>query len=261
MKTDFVKYHGTGNDFILADNRKIAWEPTTGQVKRLCDRRFGIGADGFMLLDSAVGYDFSMRYFNSDGRESTMCGNGGRCITAYAASLGLVGATARFLAVDGVHITHILTTDAGKRYLLRMGDCTIGRRETDGIFIDTGSPHFVLFTDRAESADVVREGRRIRYQERFAPGGTNVDFAEVRGNSLYVRTYERGVEDETLSCGTGVTAAALVHAFINEIPEGTTTIQTPGGMLQVSFRQAGGQFTEIWLEGPAEFVFAGSVEI
>ena len=261
MKTDFVKYHGTGNDFILTDNRLAGWKPTTGQVKQLCDRRFGIGADGFMLLGTADGYDFSMRYFNSDGLESTMCGNGGRCIMAFAASLGIVRDTARFLAVDGEHVAEILTSATGIRYRLHMRDCEIGRKEADGTFIDTGSPHFVIFTDHAETTDVVREGRRIRLQERFTPGGTNVDFAEERDGLLFVRTYERGVEDETLSCGTGVTAAALVDAYIKGIPEGTTLIQTPGGSLQVSFRQQNGRFTDIRLEGPAEFVYSGTVDI
>jgi diaminopimelate epimerase len=259
MKIPFSKYHGTGNDFIIIDNRLLQWEPARPQVSFLCDRHLGIGADGLMLLAPKEGYDFAMTYYNSDGNESTMCGNGGRCITAFAGSLGLVGRQARFWAVDGVHEAEITGTETAGNYRIKLKDTQIGNIFGDGLFLDTGSPHFVRFVNDATSADVFNEGRNFRNDVRFFPGGTNVDFVEVQDDVLFVRTYERGVENETLSCGTGVTASALAHAFKNPGNPGFYRIKTLGGTLKVSFMQAGEQFTGIWLEGPAKFVFSGEI--
>ena len=260
MKIQFYKYQGTGNDFIIIDNRMINWAPTVQQVSGLCDRRFGIGADGLMLLNEKPGFSFTMAYYNSDGHESTMCGNGGRCMTAFARSLGLVGSTAQFWAIDGRHEAEI-NESPSRLYRLKMKDTWIDKVFADGFFLNTGSPHFVKFTTGVAHVDVVAEGRVLRNDERFAPGGTNVDFVEVLDEEIFVRTYERGVEIETLSCGTGVTASAIVSAFRNPDHPGTYNIKTPGGSLKVNFIQQGDIFSDIWLEGPAEFVFAGEVEV
>ena len=261
MTLSFSKYHGTGNDFIIIDNRLIQWKPTLEQVSFLCDRHFGIGADGLMLLSDKAGFDFAMTYYNSDGNESTMCGNGGRCMTAFAKTLGLVDTSAHFWAIDGAHDAAIIDNTAGSSYRLRMKDTEIGHLFDDGIFIDTGSPHFVQFVDDAAATDVFGLGKKSRNDPRFAPGGSNVNFVEVLAEGLFVRTFERGVEDETLSCGTGVTASALAHAFKNPANPGLYTIKTLGGTLIVSFKQNGERFTDVWLEGPAKFVYRGELVI
>lgn len=260
LKIVFYKYHGTGNDFILIDNRELRWEPTQQKIAFLCNRHLSIGADGLMLLNVARGYDFGMSYYNSDGNESTMCGNGGRCMTAFARSLGLIGEKALFKAVDGDHEAVVLSAnDNLTQVRLKMKDTSIGKVFPDGIFLDTGSPHFVRFVEAVQEMDICTEGRKLRYDSRFAPGGTNVDFAEVTGQGLFVRTYERGVEDETLSCGTGVTAAALAHAFNTQSHTGETTLSTTGGTLKVIFCREEQSYTGIWLEGPAKFVFSGEI--
>jgi len=262
MTLPFFKYHGTGNDFILIDNRIQNLNPSEKQVVMLCDRHFGIGADGMMLLTTYPGYDFGMRYFNSDGHESTMCGNGGRCMTLFAKTLGLVADKARFMAIDGEHLAEILHPDHTSALIrLRMKDADSGTEYQDGHFIDTGSPHFVVFTQDVRSADVFRFGRALRHDLRFAPGGANVDFVEPAGDHLVVRTYERGVEDETLSCGTGVTASALAMAIRDPGNPGFYLIKTCGGDLKVSFRRDGQWFREVWLEGEARFVFSGNIDL
>ena len=261
MKLTFTKYHGTGNDFIIIDNRLIHWLPGKEEVSSLCDRHVGIGADGLMLLSTRSGYDFAMNYYNSDGNESTLCGNGGRCMTAFAKSLGLVGNRAHFWAVDGGHNAEISAIGEDCTYRIKMKDTFIDKVYNDGMFIDTGSPHFVKFAADVSHIDVFTEGRRLRYDERFAPGGTNVDFVEQLAEGLFVRSYERGVEDETLSCGTGVTASAIAAASVNRLNQGFYHIETPGGNLKVSFIQTGTLFSEIWLEGPATFVFKGEIEV
>jgi diaminopimelate epimerase len=261
MKIPFSKYHGTGNDFIVIDNRILHWEPTTEQVSFLCDRHFGIGADGLMLLSAKTGFDFAMAYYNSDGKEGTMCGNGGRCMTAFAKSLGLINLKARFWAADGLHEAEI-AEHPEPVYKLKMKDTCVDKIYDDGFFLDTGSPHFVTFPEEdVAAADVFSKGRALRHDQRFAPGGTNVDFVELRDQNLFVRTFERGVENETLSCGTGVTASAIACACLNPGNRGIYQVLTPGGQLKVSFVQAGKKFTDIWLEGPARFVFRGEVEV
>lgn len=256
MTLPFYKYQGTGNDFVLVDDRSETF-PATDQawVERLCHRRFGIGADGLILLRTDAELDFAMVYFNADGAEGSMCGNGGRCIVRFAHDLGLIDAQTRFRAVDGEHAA---TVSAGE-VSLRMADVA-GLQTRGGLtFVDTGSPHVVCFADDLESLDVVAEGRAIRYADAFRPGGTNVNYVQGQPDgTLFVRTYERGVEDETYSCGTGVTAAALAaHRQLGVVsPVG---IRTLGGPLRVSFRaQPGGSFADVYLTGPAERVFAGT---
>ena len=261
MKIPFSKYHGSGNDFIIIDNRLIHWKPTIQQVSFLCNRHFGIGSDGLMLLSDKPGFDFFMSYYNSDGNESTMCGNGGRCMTAFAKTLGLVSYRANFWAVDGCHEAEISENPSENIYRIKMRDTRIEKIYDDGFFLNTGSPHFVRFVNDATNTDVFNFGRELRRDVRFAPEGTNVDFVEVQDVSLFVRSYERGVENETLSCGTGVTASAIVAAFINPANPGFYDIKTLGGVLKVSFTRTGELFSEIWLEGPAKFVFAGEINI
>ena len=262
MQIRFSKYEGTGNDFIIIDNRTQRWIPEEQQIATMCDRHFGIGADGLMLLGKEKGFDFAMSYFNSDGRESSMCGNGGRCITAFARCLGLIQNQAHFHAIDGEHVAEILAQRGNEFSIrLKMKDTTLYSDSEDGLFLNTGSPHFVKFVDHLDSFDVNAAGKAIRYDDSFAPGGTNVDFVEVEDNGLFVRSYERGVENETLSCGTGVTASAIAAACISGEKKRKYTVRTRGGTLTVTFEQNGTSFSEIWLEGDVHFVFSGEIEI
>lgn len=261
MKIPFSKYHGTGNDFIIIDNRELQWEPTQKKVSHLCDRHFGIGADGLMLLTENPGTDFYMTYYNSDGRESTMCGNGGRCMIIFARSLGLAGPETHFRATDGEHIGKVIETKDHVIVSLKMKDVTVNETEDDHLFLDTGSPHYVVFRTGVESMDLITEARKIRFSERFRKDGTNVDFAEVSKDGLFVRSYERGVEDETLSCGTGVTASALARAMKSSSAASSAEVHTRGGTLTVSYKQTGNSFTDIWLKGPALFVFSGEFDV
>ena len=258
MRLNFFKYQGTGNDFIIADNRKNELALTEAQVKKLCDRKFGIGADGLMLLNLKEGYDFEMEYYNSDGRESSMCGNGGRCLVKFAHEAGIHKSTYHFLAIDGEHKATI--EDNGWVYLQMKNVHAV--EETHGDYIlNTGSPHYVKPTVNVHETDVYKEGRLIRFSNEFAAEGINVNFVQSNAKEIFVRTYERGVENETLSCGTGVTAAALVFAH-NDNGFNRVEVKTPGGHLAVEFDKTGEDiFENIWLCGPAEFVFSGSIEI
>ncbi|WP_276132210.1 diaminopimelate epimerase [Polluticoccus soli] len=256
MELHFYKYQGTGNDFILLDNRDKRIHLTTQQIAFLCDRRFGIGADGLMLLELADGYDFRMVYYNSDGSESTMCGNGGRCITAFARKLGVIGDKATFIAIDGPHEANFSTGDIVN---LQMQNVTEIEEFADHSILNTGSPHYVLWTDDVANAPVFEQGRNIRNQ--FPPKGINVNFVQKTEDALTVRTYERGVEDETYSCGTGVTAAAIA-ASGHKTGDFQTAINTPGGSLKVSFTKRSATTAEnVVLSGPAAFVFEGGIAI
>jgi len=262
MKLKFFKYHGTGNDFILIDNRNSLIELPPRQINRLCDRRFGVGADGLMYVNTSGDYDFEMKYYNSNGLEGTMCGNGGRCITAFSKSLGIINNNARFIAIDGIHESKIISDNEIESYVsLKIQDVEKVEKGVDYFFLNTGSPQYVKFVDDTEKIDVVNEGKRIRWDETFQPEGTNVNFTEFKEGHLFVRTFERGVEDETLSCGTGVTASSLVAAILKSKKSGYFDIKTKGGDLKVHFKNKNNKFTDIWLEGPAVKVFEGIVEI
>jgi diaminopimelate epimerase len=257
MELTFYKYHGAGNDFIIVDNRDLKFPADNiSYVEWLCDRRFGIGADGLMLLQDYEGYDFEMRYYNSDGREASMCGNGGRCIVAFANHLGIIQEKTSFIAVDGPHEA-ILEPDGDVN--LKMSDVNEVVNEVNEYFLDTGSPHFVKFMDTLDDVDIFTEGRKIRYSDRFKEKGTNVNFVQQEGNQLTVYTYERGVEAETLACGTGITASALSAALRNGLNKGIYPVKAKGGNLSVSFEKTETGFTNIWLKGPAAFVFKGEL--
>lgn len=260
MQFTFHKYQGAGNDFIIIhDHAEVFPEENQLLIAQLCHRHFGIGADGLMLLRSAIGFDFEMLYFNSDGATGSMCGNGGRCISQFAADSGLITeGKAHFIASDGPHVAFITKTQVQ----LQMKDVISTERIGTDYFLDTGSPHVVRFTPDVATLNVVHAGREIRYNARFIEHGTNVNFVEVLGSNLFVRTYERGVENETLSCGTGVTASALAAALEGVAPEsGAVAVETTGGSLNVHYHRRGDGFDNIWLEGPAKFVFTGTIDV
>ena len=256
----FSKYQGTGNDFILLDNRNETFNHlTTRQVVLLCHRRLGIGADGLMLLNKKEGYDFEKKYYNSDGRLASMCGNGGRCIVKFAESIGIHKNSYHFLAADGEHTAEI---DLNGFVRLKMSDVNGVEVHSNHFILDTGSPHYVKYIPDVMNADVKNLGHVIRYSSKYHEKGINVNFVEcIDEDSIYVRTYERGVEDETLSCGTGVTASALISAH-NENGFNRVEVKTPGGHLSVEFDKIDeDHFENIWLTGPADLVFKGDISL
>ena len=263
-KIHFYKYQATGNDFVVIDNRAGKLSVSKEQVVKVCHRQFGIGADGLMLIEKHPTLHFNLEYFNSDGSQS-LCGNGSRAAVHFASRLGLVNGKATFNAFDGEHSAELLPSGMIR---LKMNPVTDVKKMEDDYFIQTGSPHFIRFVSDIDNYPVFEEGRKIRYSEIFKPGGTNVNFVALQNeNTLFVRTYERGVENETLSCGTGVTAAAIAASM-----KGYTSpvkIKTPGGDLAVEFKssQSGlptgqaGTFHGIFLIGPAKMVFEGDLEL
>lgn len=293
MSLNFYKYQGTGNDFVVIDDRKQLFDVNNHElVAKLCDRRFGIGADGLMLLQNSTenniqnniqnnkesekgitknGFDFHMIYYNSDGQQSSMCGNGGRCMVAFAKYLGIISEKTTFTAIDGVHEAQILDNVVS----LKMNDVETVVIGKDFFFLNTGSPHYVSYVENIENYKVFEQGKAIRYSETYQPKGTNVNFiSEISPDYLFVRTYERGVEDETFSCGTGVTAAAIAYSItkqhvnhvINNIETTDNTkspsinhikIKTLGGELAVSFEFSNGKYHDIYLKGAAKLVFEG----
>jgi diaminopimelate epimerase len=259
MNIQFYKYQATGNDFIILDNRDKNLALTNEQIAHLCHRRYGIGADGLMLLEISANHDFKMMYYNADGYESTMCGNGGRCLVKFAYDLGIIKDSAYFIASDGSHQAFI----KDNLVELKMIDVNKITYINQGYWLNTGSPHFVKKVENIDHYPVFEEGKKLRYSEIFAASnGTNVNFMEVVSKGqIKVRTYERGVENETLSCGTGVTACALALLF-EHATSGDVKIETPGGSLQVSANFLGNEsFHNIWLKGPAEFVFKGEIRL
>ncbi len=255
MQIEFYKYQGTGNDFILVDNRQgIFPKKDTKLVAALCDRRFGIGADGLILLENDSSADFNTHYYNSDGNPGSMCGNGGRCIVAFARFLDLIGNSTSFMAVDGLH----QATIEGAEVSLHMRDVSEIKRKPQYLFLDTGSPHHVQLVEDLGSIDVKEEGARLRYG-LYGEKGSNINFVEPGPNSAFsVRTYERGVEDETLSCGTGVTAVALAMHALGMTDKTIVAVKTPGGDLEVMFEAHKQGYRNIYLKGPALAVFKGT---
>ena len=262
MIVQFSKYHGTGNDFIMIDGRNQDISGFNDQlISQLCHRRFGIGADGLIILEESRQSDFRMRYFNSDGREGTMCGNGGRCIVLFASRLGIIQSDTVFEGIDGRHHATLLH---GNTIRLKLKDVNGITPLKDGYLLDTGSPHFVKFVPRVEPLNVEESGREIRNQVRFGPGGVNVNFVALSDNrdTISVRTYERGVEAETYSCGTGVTASAICTGVHFKSDNISYRVETRGGTLLVDFNPAGkDRFTDVTLTGEATEVYKGSCEI
>lgn len=258
MELNFFKYQGTGNDFVMIDNRKTDILLDQKQIEFLCNRKFGIGADGLILLENISGFDFKMVYYNSDGRESSMCGNGGRCLTRFAHDLGIDKDEYHFTAIDGEHKAKLI----GNEISLQMIDVSSIKKVSKGVFLDTGSPHHIVFAENIADLELVKEAREIRYSETYKKQGVNVNFVEVESeSSINMRTYERGVEDETLSCGTGVTAAVLALANEGLTTSNNVEVKTKGGILHLSFTRSGEDYKNIWLQGPADFVFKGRINL
>ena len=256
MILEFYKYQGTGNDFIMIDDREKTFDVKDHNlIAALCERRLGIGADGLILLRNHDELDFEMLYFNSDGMQSSMCGNGGRCIVSFARMLEVFKDETIFMAIDGVHKAKI----AEEGVYLKMQNVTKIENFGDGVVLDTGSPHYVEMVDSLSSLDVRKEGRKIRNLSHFRKEGVNVNFVSDK-NQIEVRTYERGVEEETLSCGTGVVAAAIALNYTNLIEENCVELKTKGGVLGVSFEEFNGTYRNIWLSGEVSMVYAGDFE-
>ncbi|MFT6335644.1 MAG: diaminopimelate epimerase [Halioglobus sp.] len=254
MKILFTKYHGTGNDFVMIDDRSESFdEANVKLVEAICSRRFGVGADGLILLRNEQGYDFKMVYFNSNGRQSSMCGNGGRCLVHFASSLDVFKEKCKFLAIDGDHLGEVLENGTVK---LKMGVVDNISRDGNDFVLDTGSPHYVQSVESVFDKNVKLDGAAIRYSDQYKSVGINVNFINLNDSILNVATYERGVEDETYSCGTGVTASALVaHQVYGSVSP--VAINTKGGSLSVHFQKTDIGYSNIWLEGPVVKVFDG----
>lgn len=257
MLIPFSKYHGTGNDFVMIDNRTLELELTQGQIAQLCNRKFGIGADGLILLE--VEKDVvKMVYYNSDGAPSSMCGNGGRCFVDFAQNLNVLRDEGEFMAVDGIHPYKMEDTLVS----LKMGDVSSIETIADAVYMNTGSPHYITMVEDVLEIDLIHDAQKVRYNDRFSKEGTNVNFVEIMDGITHIRTYERGVEDETLSCGTGATACAIAMHFLGNVTQTDIPIKVLGGKLSVSFKPSTtGSYTDIWLTGPATHVFNGSIEL
>lgn len=262
MTIEFYKFEGSGNDFIIIDNRKLQINLSNAQIQKLCDRKFGIGADGLLIYSESREFDFNMTYFNADGYEGSMCGNGGRCMIAFSYFLGNINKQ-KFDAADGYHEGNVIESISVNQWLvdLKMTNISDYKQINNSFEINTGSPHFINFVEKVNNIDVFTEGKKIRNNSTYAENGINVNFVEQNNNNLFVRTYERGVENETLSCGTGVTASALAFAIKKNLNEGNVKIQTLGGHLEVRFTKENNTFKDIWLRGPATLVFKGKIEI
>ncbi|WP_428225170.1 diaminopimelate epimerase [Flavobacterium sp.] len=260
MTYTFYKYQGTGNDFVILDNRDLTFPKNdTKLINFLCDRRFGIGADGLMLLENDNSTDFKMVYYNADGNESSMCGNGGRCLVAFAKKMGVIQNKTTFMAVDGLH--HATINEDGL-VSLQMIDVQEVKVYADYVYLNTGSPHHVQEVEDLKSLDVKTEGAKIRYSDLYGQAGSNINFVlKLSDNQFAIRTYERGVEDETLSCGTGATAVAIAMCELGKADATSIGIQVEGGQLQISLKKEDGIYKEVHLSGPAQFVFQGEIHI
>lgn len=256
----FYKYQGTGNDFVMIDNRTEFFpKNNTNLIAQLCDRRLGIGGDGLILLENHSRYDFKMVYYNSDGNESSMCGNGGRCLVAFAKHMGIIENKAEFEAVDGYHYA---TIDTNGIVALQMKDVDVINKQENYTFLNTGSPHHVQMVNDLKALDVKSEGAKIRYSDLYGKAGSNVNFVHQLENDIFaVRTYERGVEDETLSCGTGVTAVAIAMHQIGKTNNNIIDLNVEGGKLKVQFDFDNGKYTNVFLIGTATFVFEGNINL
>ncbi len=259
MQIHFSKYHGAGNDFILVDNREQVYNLSNNDIEFMCSRRYGIGADGLMIIENSEDYDFKMKYYNSDGNEGSMCGNGGRCIVSFAKELGIIEFQTRFIAVDGLHDATINRIDKTECDIsLMMNNVSNIKGNNNTFFLDTGSPHHIEFVENVSEINVHNKGKEIRYSDKYKSSkGTNVNFVEESDNNLIIRTYERGVEAETHACGTGATAAAIAFAIKNKKFDKEIKLKALGGILRVSFEYKDEIFTNIILSGPTKMVYKG----
>lgn len=260
MQLEFYKYQGTGNDFVMIDNRSNTFPKENSElVAHLCNRRFGIGADGLILLETDTETDFRMVYYNSDGNLSSMCGNGGRCLVAFAKKLNLIQKETTFVATDGLHYATV--ADDGI-VSLQMIDVAAIKNTSEYSYLNTGSPHHVQLVDNLEQYNVKENGAAIRYGNLYGKEGSNINFVKkINENTFSLRTYERGVEDETLACGTGATAVAIAMNAIGQTNLNVINLNVEGGKLTVSFEKGNGKYTNVFLKGPAEFVFKGTIAI
>jgi diaminopimelate epimerase len=260
MLIEFYKYQGTGNDFVMIDNRSdIFPKENVELIAHLCDRRFGIGGDGLILLENDTDTDFKMVYYNSDGNQSSMCGNGGRCLVAFAKDLNVIQSSCTFIATDGLH--HATVANDGI-VSLQMIDVNNIKKESDYTFMNTGSPHHVQLVDDLEHYNVKENGAALRYGSLYGKEGSNINFVKkIDDTTFSLRTYERGVEDETLACGTGATAVAIAMNATGQTNASSINLNVEGGKLEVSFDKMGDLFTNVFLIGPAEFVFKGAINI
>ncbi|QTD38098.1 diaminopimelate epimerase [Polaribacter batillariae] len=256
MKLTFFKYQGTGNDFVMVDNRtKTFPKQNTDKISQICDRHFGVGADGIILIEKDTNYDFKMIYFNADGSE-TFCGNGGRCAVAFAKQLQLIKNKTTFLAFDGEHYAEI-NNDIVSLQMIDVEDIQI---KENAVFAYTGTQHHVELVDNLDNYPVFENGKKIRYS--YENPGSNVNFVQqINNNTFRVRTYEKGVENETLACGTGVTAVAIAMHKTNKTNSNTISLPVEGGNLAVSFTEENGCYKNVFLKGPATFVFKGTIEV
>ena len=258
MTLEFYKYQGTGNDFIIIDNRTKTFPKNNETIfPKLCDRNFGIGADGIILLEEDDSSDFKMLYFNADGSE-TMCGNGARCAVAFAKKLGIIHSKTIFTAFDGEHDAEIDNLNIVSLHMIDVNEVIINQ---DYVFANTGTQHHVTTVENLENYPVFEEGRKIRY-EVYGEKGSNVNFTQqLNEHTFRVRTYEKGVENETLACGTGVTAVAIAMHATKKTTSNHITLPVEGGELQVRFEEKNNRYTNIYLSGPATFVFKGEIFI
>jgi diaminopimelate epimerase len=258
MKTEFYKYQGTGNDFVMIDNRSLRFSKENIKlIKNLCDRKFGIGADGLILLENDENADFKMVYFNSDGNQSSMCGNGGRCIVAFAKKLNIIKNETTFIAIDGLHFANI---DQENTVSLQMKNVEQVKISDDYVFLNTGSPHHVEIVEELQSLNVKNRGAQIRYSDLYGKIGSNVNFVkQIANDEFSIRTYERGVEDETLSCGTGATAVAIAMNATGKTSSNNIQINVEGGKLEVTFEKENEIYKNVLLKGKAEFVYEGAI--
>ena len=258
MDIEFYKYQGTGNDFVMIDNRTNLFPKNNIKlISHLCDRRFGIGADGLILLENDAESDFKMVYYNSDGNQSSMCGNGGRCLVAFAKKLNIIQNQTTFIATDGLHNASVSEDGI---ISLQMKDVDEVKIESNFVFLDTGSPHHVELIADLEHSNIKEQGAQIRYSSLYGSSGVNVNFVEpISETSFAVRTYERGVEDETLSCGTGATAVAIAMKVLGKTKSNAIQLKVEGGSLEVSFHENDGKFTQIFLIGPATYIYKGII--
>ncbi|MEX2380365.1 MAG: diaminopimelate epimerase [Vicingaceae bacterium] len=257
MEINFSKYQGTGNDFVLIDGTKETVKFSASEIQTICERRFGIGADGLIIIRNHADSDFEMDYYNADGSQS-FCGNGSRCAQAYAKTLGLIEDQSTFLAIDGIHKGR----SVGDDFATQMGEVKEVQQLGDDYFVQTGSPHYIRYVEDVDAVDVYNEGRQIRYSDAYRDKGTNVNFVSEQDGFLRVRTYERGVEGETFSCGTGVTAVAISFLYKNRLDSKQVKILTRGGELRIALNKVSDrEYNDIWLVGPAVEVFKGRFEL